>query len=188
MESTMDQRFKSTLTAMNHFSVFTMVSAFTTVATGLIGLSAISVAKADEVITPWGEPDLQGIWTDEFDAPLQRSAKFANQEFFTAIQREELDKQRAAHYVSGDSRRERGTVNDVNGTDNSTVFLSIKHTGPRTSLQPTRGLRRLNSTIVSMSSFDGPFGPGRRSPPDFSATFTTVAFDDSSLRWLEINT
>src|ERR1700716_233462 len=28
--------------------------------------------------------------------------------------------------------------------------------------QPTRGLRRLNSTIASMSSFDGPFGPGRR--------------------------
>jgi hypothetical protein len=128
----MDRRLKSTLTAMNHFSVFTMVNAFTTMATGLIGLSAISVAKADEVITPWGEPDLQGIWTDEFDAPLQRSAKFANQEFFTAIQREELDKQRAAHYVSSDSRRERGTVNDVNGTDNSTVFLSIKHTGPRT--------------------------------------------------------
>jgi hypothetical protein len=24
------------------------------------------------------------------------------------------------------------------------------------------GLRRLNSTIASMSSFDGPFGPGRR--------------------------
>ena len=45
----MDRRLKSTLTAMNHFSVFTMVSAFTTVATGLIGLSAISVAKADEV-------------------------------------------------------------------------------------------------------------------------------------------
>src|SRR5260370_35723832 len=115
MESIMHRRLKSTLTAMNHFSVFTMVSAFTTVA-GLIGLSAISVAKADEVITPWGEPDLQGIWTDEFDAPLQRSAKFANQEFFTAIQREELDKQRAAHYVSGDSRRHRGTVNDINGT------------------------------------------------------------------------
>ena len=28
--------------------------------------------------------------------------------------------------------------------------------------QPIRGLRRLNSTIASMSSFDGPFGPGRR--------------------------
>jgi hypothetical protein len=117
----MHRRLKSTLTVMN-------------LATGLIGLSAISVAKADEVVTPWGEPDLQGIWTDEFDTPLQRSAKYANQEFFTAIQREEFDKQRAAHYVSGDSRRERGTVNDVNGTDNITVFLSIKHTGAHTSL------------------------------------------------------
>ena len=33
--------------------------------------------------TPWGEPDLQGIWTDEFDTPFQRPAKYANQEFFT---------------------------------------------------------------------------------------------------------
>ena len=124
----MHRRLKSTLTVMNHFSIFAMV------ATGLIGLSAIGLAKADEVVTPWGEPDLQGIWTAEFDTPLQRSAKYANQEFFTAIQREELDKQRAAHYSSGDSRRERGTVNDVNGTDNNTVFLTIKHTGARTSL------------------------------------------------------
>ena len=27
--------------------------------------------------TPWGEPDLQGIWKDEFDTPLQRPAKYA---------------------------------------------------------------------------------------------------------------
>jgi hypothetical protein len=27
-----------------------------------------------------------------------------------------------------------------------------------------------------------------RSYPDVSATFTTIAFDDSSLRWLEIST
>src|SRR5881409_3076150 len=46
--------------------------------------------------TPWGEPDLQGIWTDEFDTPLQRSPKFANQEFFTEAQRAELDQQRSA--------------------------------------------------------------------------------------------
>src|SRR6059036_1915962 len=124
----MDRRLKSPLTVMNHFSILTMV------ATGLIGLSAISVAKADEGVTPWGEADLQGIWTEEFDTPLQRSTKYANQDFFTAIQREELDKQRAAHYSSGDSRRDRGTVNDINETDNNTVFLTLKHTGTRTSL------------------------------------------------------
>src|ERR1700716_4004602 len=81
-------------------------------------------AQVPALKTPWGESDLQGIWTDEFDTPLQRSAKYATQEFFTAIQREELDKQRAAHYSSSDSRRERGTVKDVNGTDNNTVFLA----------------------------------------------------------------
>jgi hypothetical protein len=82
--------------------------------------------------TPWGEPDLQGIWTDEFDTPLQRPAKYANQEFFTEAQREELDKQRGALFGS-DPRQERGTAVDVGGAYN-TAFLTIKHTGKRTSL------------------------------------------------------
>src|SRR5258708_3053553 len=82
--------------------------------------------------TPWGEPDLQGIWTDEFDTPLQRPAKYTNQEFFTPAQREELDQLRGAHYGS-DPRQERGSANDVGGAYN-TAFLTIKHTGPRTSL------------------------------------------------------
>src|SRR6516162_2671947 len=46
--------------------------------------------------TPWGEPDLQGIWTDESDTPLQRPPKYANQEFFTAAQRAEIDATRTA--------------------------------------------------------------------------------------------
>jgi hypothetical protein len=54
------------------------------------------VASTTALITPWGEPDLQGIWTDETDTPLQRSAKYATQEFFTAAQRAELDAARAA--------------------------------------------------------------------------------------------
>ena len=86
----------------------------------------------DDLKTPWGEPDLQGIWTDEFDTPLQRSAKYANQEFFTAAQREELDRQRAAHY-GGDPRQGRGSAIDVGGAYN-TAFLTIKHAGVRTSL------------------------------------------------------
>lgn len=31
--------------------------------------------------TPWGEPDLQGIWTVESDTPLQRPPKCATQDF-----------------------------------------------------------------------------------------------------------
>src|SRR5437588_8211909 len=82
--------------------------------------------------TSWGEPDLQGIWTDETDTPLQRSAKYANQEFFTAEQRAELDKARAS-LLGRDRRVERGTELDVAGAYSS-VFMSLKRTGARTSL------------------------------------------------------
>src|SRR5579864_77044 len=65
-------------------------------------------APAAALTTPWGEPDLQGIWTDESDTPLQRSPKYANQEFFTAAQRAELDQLRSA-IPTRDKRPERGT-------------------------------------------------------------------------------
>ena len=35
--------------------------------------SVTAPATAPALKTPWGEPDLQGIWTDESDTPLQRS-------------------------------------------------------------------------------------------------------------------
>jgi hypothetical protein len=89
-------------------------------------------AKTSTLKTVWGEPDLQGIWTDETDTPLQRSAKYANQEFFTPAQREELDKERSA-LLGRDKRVERGTELDVAGAY-SAVFMSMKHTGARTSM------------------------------------------------------
>src|SRR3984957_1001221 len=52
-------------------------------------------AAASTAMTPWGEPDLQGIWTDENDTPLQRSPKYVSQEFFTEEQRAELDRVRS---------------------------------------------------------------------------------------------
>jgi hypothetical protein len=84
-----------------------------------------------QALTPWGEPDLQGIWTDEADTSLQRPAKFANQEFFTDAQRAELDRERS-ELLGRDSRAERGTERDVGGSYSS-VFLSVKHIGARTS-------------------------------------------------------
>ena len=87
---------------------------------------------ASALKTPWGEPDLQGIWTDESDTPLQRPAKYAAQEFFTAAQRAELDEARAA-VLGRDRRAERGTENDVASGYNS-AFWSWKRIGAHTSL------------------------------------------------------
>src|SRR5262247_3455743 len=61
---------------------------------------------------PWGEPDLQGIWTVETDTPLQRSPKYGTREFFTEAEREALDQERAA-LLRRDKRVERGTELDV---------------------------------------------------------------------------
>jgi hypothetical protein len=94
--------------------------------------SAQAPAAAPMLKTPWGEPDLQGVWTDETDTPLQRAPKYANQEFFTEAQREELDKERSALLLR-DKRVERGTELDVAGAYNA-VFMSIKRTGARTSM------------------------------------------------------
>jgi len=89
-------------------------------------------AQAPAPKTAWGEPDLQGIWTDETDTPLQRSPKFATQEFFTPAQRAELDRERSA-LLRRDRRVERGTELDVAGAYNA-LFFSQKHTGARTSM------------------------------------------------------
>src|SRR5436309_13626221 len=77
--------------------------------------------------TPWGEPDLQGIWTDEFDTPLQRSPRYANQEFFTEEQRADLDKERSAILTRFATERE------INGAYNAATFFSTKRTGARPS-------------------------------------------------------
>jgi hypothetical protein len=107
-----------------------------TVAMAAVASAVISVpitltqaqAPAGQVLkTPWGEPDLQGIWTDEFDTPLQRPAKYANQEFFTEAQREELDQERSA--LLGQRATERGLA----GGYNFAIFLTTKRTGARTS-------------------------------------------------------
>jgi hypothetical protein len=91
------------------------------------------LAGRDEALrTPWGDPDLQGIWTDEFDTPLQRSPRYGTREFFTEAERAQLDTERAA-LLGRDRRVERGTELDVAGAYNS-VFMSLKRTGPRTSL------------------------------------------------------
>src|ERR1700674_2111062 len=52
-----------------------------------------STAKTATLKTPWGEPDLQGIWSRDADVPLQRPTKYGNREFLTDGERAALDRQ-----------------------------------------------------------------------------------------------
>jgi hypothetical protein len=110
-----------------------VISAPTTTASAQApAASGATPAPAPSLKTAWGEPDLQGIWTDETATPLQRPARFANQEFFTEAERAELDRMRS-EVLGRERRAERGTERDVSGSYNN-VFVSFKRTGARTSL------------------------------------------------------
>src|SRR5713101_6611513 len=87
-------------------------------------------------VTLWGEPDLQGIWTRDSDEPLQRPAKYADKESLTDEERVALDNQISAIVgrEAAESRRRRGTEQDVGGAYNAAIFTSHLRTGRRTSM------------------------------------------------------
>ena len=97
------------------------------------GQTQTGAATGTALKTPWGEPDLQGIWTNEFQVPFQRPARFADKEFFTDAEIAALDKERAGSARLGSRVAQKGTVQDVAGAYN-TVFTTTKYSGGRTSL------------------------------------------------------
>src|SRR6266568_147361 len=88
--------------------------------------------KSSGLKTSWGEPDLQGIWTDEYQTPMQRPAKYAGREFLTDAEVAALDAEREK-LPGNESRTVRGTEEDLAGAYNA-VFQFRKHTGRRTSM------------------------------------------------------
>ena len=117
---------------LRSISITTLVAITLGAAWVSIGTTSAEAPASGAPKTPWGEPDLQGIWTDETDTPLQRPTKYAKQEFFTPEQRAEIDRARTS-MLQRDKRSERGTEADVSGAYNS-EFLSVKRVGLRTSL------------------------------------------------------
>ena len=98
------------------------------------GQSQPAAGQGEAAPTPWGEPDLQGIWTTDYQTPLERPAQYADQEFFTDEERAAVDAERA-RLLGLDSRRApRGSEQDVGGAYSAAIFLTHKHLGQRTSL------------------------------------------------------
>jgi hypothetical protein len=116
---------------IDRFSVSVITLGIAAAALGGALVSTHSSAQSPSLKTPWGEPDLQGIWTVEYDAPFQRNPKYGSREFFTEQERAEFDRIRAQMH-GRDNRGERGSELDVQGAYNN-AFGGLKRTGPRTS-------------------------------------------------------
>jgi hypothetical protein len=81
--------------------------------------------------TPWGAPDLQGVWFVMADVPLERSAANAGKEFLTDAEMAAADKQKGLN--PGRNARSADAAKDVDGAYNA-VFNSVLKTGRRTSM------------------------------------------------------
>jgi hypothetical protein len=76
--------------------------------------SAVS-AKAKTLKTPWGAPDIQGIWSNAEVVPFQRPKQYGNRQFMTKEEHQkavEMQLERNGS-VGRDSRKDRGTEKDV---------------------------------------------------------------------------
>ena len=53
----------------------------------MVSMSLVSSARGQAtgttLRTPWGDPDLQGIWSNPYVAPLERPKQFGTREFLT---------------------------------------------------------------------------------------------------------
>jgi len=112
------------------FFILIGCAAAQTPATQKVATSPATKTSANKWRTPWGDPDLQGSWSNATTTPLERPAKYGGREFLTAAERDAIDTQTA---IATDKREKRGTVEDVEGAYNGAWWERGRADG-RTSL------------------------------------------------------
>ena len=88
------------------------VTAITILVLSAIGLVAQGTPTTTPPKTPWGEPDLQGIWSGETLTPLERPARFADRAVLPPGEAEKIEEDVASR-PGRDDRSKRGTERDV---------------------------------------------------------------------------
>jgi hypothetical protein len=81
---------------------------------GTAGKAAGVAKKTSALRTPWGDPDLEGIWTGSTITPLERPQQFAGKKFLTEAEAARLEKEALAGQVDRPPRPgDPGTYNQV---------------------------------------------------------------------------
>jgi hypothetical protein len=98
--------------------------------TAVVSLTPVSIAgqTGSSLRTPWGDPDLQGLWTASTLTPLQRPKELAGKEFLTEAEAAALEKRAAEGRVDAPPRPgDPGTYNQI-WFDPATRGLSNRRT------------------------------------------------------------
>lgn len=97
----------------------------------MMQLTIVPVDGQESGRTPWGHPNLEGIWLDVYDTPFERASDLGDRELATDEERAARDEARMVSQgrnLRGDDGRQ-----DVAGAYNA-VYTSARPAGPRTSL------------------------------------------------------
>ena len=98
----------------------------------MVVLGAVPVASQTTTpMTSWGDPDLQGVWTDPYATNLQRHPSLGEREFYSEEEVAELDQRRIDSQQR--PRAAQGSIADVAGAYDG-LYISMRPTGRRTSL------------------------------------------------------
>ena len=58
----------------------------------LMAAALLAPVSAAAQVTPWGDPDLQGVWSNQSPVPLERPPALANKPFFTKEEAADVEK------------------------------------------------------------------------------------------------
>lgn len=100
-------------------------------AAGQAATASASSAAADQRTprTPWGDPDLQGLWTSETSTPFERPERFAGKPFLTAAEVAALEAEARANQLTERPVRDGdpGTYNQI-WFDRGTAWVRDRRT------------------------------------------------------------
>ncbi len=107
---------------MNHRYVAASLSVIVVITLSVIPAAAQSVPR-----TPWGQPDIQGIWDFRTITPLERPTALADKEFLTAEEAANLEQEtvdRNERLLERDARRTEVTASVDLGEDGAPGFYN----------------------------------------------------------------
>jgi hypothetical protein len=111
----------------------TVAAALLTLASAVAAPAVAQERKFTPPKTPWGEPDLQGTYSNRTITPFERPANVNGREFFTKEEVAALESR--AQQAGGDEGRTKGSRQDVERAYNDFWWdRGTKVTTPRTSL------------------------------------------------------
>lgn len=150
------------------------------VSCGLVLLATVALAqtksgssaavKALSPRTPWGDPDLQGVWNVASGTPLERPAAFVGREFLTDEELAQAEKE-AKGRTSADRRDGLGTLADLRREHNDFWFdkrktLLTRRTSliidPPDGKLPPLTLEAAKKTVAPADEFRSAEGPEDR--------------------------